>query len=53
MDYTVLYQLSNIFSYIREDKWEQLQNDKLVLLMSTKWKIWAYIIESLRGLHQN
>ena len=42
-----------VYSCAGQDKWEQLQKEKLYFLMETKWNGRVYSLEKFVGLHRN
>ena len=42
-----------ISSHVGDDKWEQLQRDKLKFLMNTKWNGKSYSLEKFLGQHRS
>ena len=42
-----------VYSRAGQDKWEQLQKEKLKFLMQTNWNGRVYSLEKFVGLHRN
>ena len=44
--------LAMVSSHIGDDKWEQLQKDKMKFLMNTTWNRKTYSLEKFTGAHR-